>query len=178
MRAIADGRAPEGEPRERPRPAAPAEKRPRASQPLRPLSVDVLAASVRRAKAALAAGGGREAIELALGALVEGLERRVLASVYVLEHERLWMVSQRGYDEVRYGFSLDQGVMARAVRAGETQFVGDTKSDPDFIAEFAGITSEIAVPFPVGRSFGGVLNIETTGATLPRCGPMTSARSS
>jgi diguanylate cyclase (GGDEF)-like protein len=168
VRAIADGRAPEGEPRERLRPAAPAEKRPRASQPLRPLSVDILAASVRRAKAALAGGGGREAIELALGALVEGLERRVLASVYVLEHERLWMVSQRGYDEVRYGFSLDQGVMARAVRAGETQFVGDTKSDPDFIAEFAGITSEIAVPFPVGRSFGGVLNIETTGATLPQ----------
>jgi diguanylate cyclase (GGDEF)-like protein len=168
VRAIAGGRAPEGEPRERPRPAAPAEDKPRASQPLRPLSVDVLAASVRRAKAALAGGGGREAIELALGALVEGLERRVLASVYVLEHERLWMVSQRGYDEVRDGFSLDQGVMARAVRTGETQFVGDTRSDPDFIPEFAGITSEIAVPFPVGRSFGGVLNVETTGATFPR----------
>ena len=168
VKAIAEGRNLEEETHERPAlPAKPAEAKPRSKQPLRPLSADLLAAGVRRAKAALASGGGREAIELALDALVEGLERRLLASVYLVEHERLWMVCQVGYDEVRYGFSLDQGVMARAIRTGDTQFLGDTSNDPDFIAEFAGITSEIAVPFPVGGSFGGVLNIETTGATLP-----------
>ena len=87
------------------------------------------------------------------------------------------MVSQRGYDEVRYGFSLDQGVMARAVRAEGDAVRWRHEGDPDFIAEFAGITSEIAVPFPVGRSFGGVLNIKTTGATLPPR-PSPSTRSS
>jgi diguanylate cyclase (GGDEF)-like protein len=169
VRAIAEGRSAEEDAQERPdRPSASREAKSCSTQPLRPLSADLLAAGVRRAKAALASGGGRDAIELALDALVEGLEKRLLASVYVVEHERLWMVSQRGYEEVRYGFSLDQGVMARAVRAGETQFLEDTRSDPDFVAEFAGITSEVAVPFPVGGSFGGVLNIETTGATLPR----------
>ena len=167
VRAIAEGPS-EGETQDTPaRPSTPAEEKPRSTQPPRPLSADLLAAGVRRAKAALSSGGGREAIELALDALVEGLEKRLLASVYVVEHERLWMVCQVGYDEVRYGFSLHQGVMARAVRSGETQFLADTRSDPDFIAEFAGITSEIAAPFPVGGSFGGVLNVETTGATLP-----------
>jgi diguanylate cyclase (GGDEF)-like protein len=168
VRAIAEGRSAEEEPQDQPAgPPAPSEAKPRSTQPLRPLSAEVLAGGVRRAKAALASARGRDAIELALDALVEGVEKRLLASVYVVEHERLWMVTQRGYGEVRYGFSLDQGVMARAVRAGETQFLDDTRDDPDFIAEFTGITSEIAVPFPVGASFGGVLNIETTGATLP-----------
>lgn len=168
VRAIAEGRSAEGEPEETPAPPRTrAKASPRSTQPLRPLGADVLAAGVRRAKAALAGGGGRDAIEDALDVLVAGLERKLLASVYLVEHERLWMVTQRGYEEVRYGFSLDQGVMARAVRAGETQYLDDTRNDPDFIAEFAGITSEIAVPFPVGGSFGGVLNIETTGATLP-----------
>jgi diguanylate cyclase (GGDEF)-like protein len=58
--------------------------------------------------------------------------------------------------------------MARAVRTGETQFIDDTARDPDFIAATAGITSEIAVPFAAGGSVGGVLNLETSGPTLPR----------
>jgi diguanylate cyclase (GGDEF)-like protein len=166
VRAIAEGRSPDGESRERSSPQhARSDEKPPAPRPLRPLSAEVLTAGVRRAKAALASNGGREAIDLALDALVEG--RKVLASIYVLEHERLWLVSQRGYEEVRDGFSLDQGVMARAVRTGKTQFLADTERDPDFIAAMAGITSEIASPFLVGGSPGGVLNIETTGQTLP-----------
>jgi diguanylate cyclase (GGDEF)-like protein len=169
VRAIAEGRSPDGEAHERV--LAPEDRnkgsRP-ATRPRRPLSADVLAPGVRRAKAALASHGGREGIDLALDGLVEGLGRKLLASVWILEHERLWLVAQRGYDEVRDGFSLDQGVMARAVRTGETQFIDDTPGDPDFIAAMAGITSEIAVPFAAGGSVGGVLNLETSGPTLPR----------
>ena len=169
VRAIAEGRNPEGEAEERilTREAR-TEDRPAAPRPLRSLSADVLAAGVRRAKAALASHTGREGIDLALDGLVEGAGRKLLASVWILEHERLWLVAQRGYDEVRDGFSLDQGVMARAVRTGETQFIDDTPRDPDFIAAMAGITSEIAVPFAAGGSVGGVLNLETSGPTLPR----------
>jgi diguanylate cyclase (GGDEF)-like protein len=147
---------------------APSDDRPVRTRALRPLNVAMLETSVRRTRTALASGSGRDAIELALDELVEGMGRRLLAAVYVLEHERLWLVSQRGYDEVRDGFSLGQGVMARAIRAGETQLVEDTAHDPDFIAAVAGITSEIAVPFCVGGSPVGVLNIETTGQPLPR----------
>jgi diguanylate cyclase (GGDEF)-like protein len=169
VRAIAEGRIPDCETRGRPAPpdAASEEKAP-PPRSVRPLNVAGLASAARRARAVLASKSGREAIDLALDELVEGLGRRLLAGVYVLEHERLWLVSQRGYEEVRDGFSLDQGVMARAVRTGETQFIDDTDRDPDFIASVAGITSEIAVPFLVGGSPAGVLNIETSGATLPR----------
>jgi diguanylate cyclase (GGDEF)-like protein len=166
VRAIAEGRSPATRPSS-PTPPAREETVTTHSGPARPLSIDLLAAGARRAKAALATGGGRESIGLALDAVVEGLGHRMLASVYVLEHERLWLVAQRGYEEVRDGFSLDQGVMARAVRSGETQFLQDTSDDPDFIAAVAGITSELAVPFTVSGAPAGVLNIETRGASLP-----------
>jgi diguanylate cyclase (GGDEF)-like protein len=170
VRAIAEERSPEHDaPSERPAspPSAREEAGAAARGPARPLTLDVLAVSVRRAKTALARGGGRDSIDLALNALVDGLDRRLLASVYVLEHERLWMVAQRGYEEVRDGFSLDQGVMARAIRTGETQIVADTSADPDFIEAMAGIASEIAAPFTVGGAPAGVLNIETRGVRLP-----------
>jgi diguanylate cyclase (GGDEF)-like protein len=169
VRAIAEGRSPDSDTRERPAAQeAPSEEKVPPPRSVRPLNVAGLASAARRARAVLASKGGRQAIDLALDEVVEGLGRRLLASVYVLEHERLWLVSQRGYEEVRDGFSLDQGVMARAVRTGETQFIDDTERDPDFIASVAGITSEIAVPFLVGGSPAGVLNIETSGPTLPR----------
>jgi diguanylate cyclase (GGDEF)-like protein len=169
VRAIADGRASESGIAAEPESAAPPadEPVPARAPDGRPLSIDLLAAGARRAKAALATCGGRDSIDLALDALVEGLGRRLLASVYALEHERLWLVAQRGYEEVRDGFSLDQGVMARAVRTGETQFLRDAADDPDFIAAMSGITSEIALPFTVAGAPAGVLNIETTGAALP-----------
>jgi diguanylate cyclase (GGDEF)-like protein len=53
------------------------------------------------------------------------------------------------------------------VRTGKTQFVADADDDPDFIGAMAGITSEIAVPFTIGSSPAGVLNIETIGPPLP-----------
>jgi diguanylate cyclase (GGDEF)-like protein len=170
VREIAAGRNPEaraepGEPS--PDAEAPDDDRPVAARPRRPLNVAVLGTSVRRARTALASATGRDAIELALDELAEGFGRRLLAGVFVLEHERLWLVAQRGYDEVRDGFSYGQGVMARAIRTGETQFVDDVAGDPDFIAGIAGITSEIAVPILVGGSPVGVLNIETTGQPLP-----------
>ena len=138
-----------------------------APPPGRPLSAEILTAAVRRAKAVLATSSGRESIEQALAALVAGLDRSLLASVFVLEHERLWLIAQRGYQEVRDGFSFDQGVMARAVRTGETQFLVDAAADPDFIPAMAGITSELAVPFSLGGSPAGVLNLETKGVSLP-----------
>jgi len=171
VRAIAEGRSPDAEPQNDARPAMPTARRTGSSGnskgDLRPLNTETLGVGVRRAKAALVMSSGRESIDLALDALLYGLGRKLLASVYVLEHERLWLVAQRGYEEVRDGFSLDQGVMARAVRTGDRQFLADTDADPDFIGAMAGITSEIALPFAVAGSPGGVLNIETTGASLP-----------
>ena len=92
----------------------------------------------------------------------------MLASVYAVEHDRLWLVAQRGYEEVRDGFTLDQGVMGRAVRTGTIQVVGDVRSDPDFIAATGGILCEAAVPIQIAGVAAGVLNVETTDVVLPR----------
>jgi diguanylate cyclase (GGDEF)-like protein len=150
VRSIAEGRSPEAEPA-RAQPAEQPTPAPSRAPSARPLNIETLSAGVRKAKAQLATGGGRQSIDLALDGLTDGLGRKLLASVYVLEHERLWLVAQRGYEDLRDGFSLDHGTMARAVRTGETQTAD----------------AGIAVPFDVGASTGGVLNIETTGALLP-----------
>jgi diguanylate cyclase (GGDEF)-like protein len=128
----------------------------------------LLAQACRDALSALEeVGGGRAAIDLAVARLVNGWEGRLIASVYLVEHGRLWVVSQRGYSDVVHdGFPLDQGVMARAVRTGETQFLADVSQDPDFIAAARGLVSEVAVPFPAEAPVG-VFNLETLGSALP-----------
>ena len=112
-------------------------------------------------------GHGKEAIDMAVARLTRGWDGKLIASVYLLEHERLWVIAQRGYSEVLHdGFPLDQGVMARAVRDGKTQFLADVSRDGDFIAATTGLVSEVAVPFPTDRPVG-VFNIETVGVRLP-----------
>jgi len=145
---------------------APAE--PLADGPLRTLDGRSFKRACRAAERAFERGSGREAIELALEALVSGYDGRLLASVYTLEHDRLWLVTQRGYEEVRDGLALDQGVMGRAVRTGTIQVVGDVRSDPEFIAAGRGSVCEAAVPFQASGGLAGVLNVETVDALLPR----------
>ena len=143
---------------------------PGSSPPPRPLDPAQLRRACGAAERALRQGGlDRRAIEDCFTALVSGLEENLLASVYVREHDRLWLIAQRGYREVLDGFSLQHGVMARAVRTGETQFVADAGSDPDFLEATAGILAEVTVPFVTrpGSSAEGAMNIETIGATLP-----------
>jgi diguanylate cyclase (GGDEF)-like protein len=131
------------------------------------LDLERLREGCEAAAEAFAAGGpGRAAIEAAFAALVEGLEGRLLVSVYALEHDRLWLIAQRGYREVRDGFALDQGVIARALRTGRTQLLTDVSADPDFVEATSGIVAEVAVPLG-GRPPVGVFNVETVAATLP-----------
>jgi diguanylate cyclase (GGDEF)-like protein len=106
----------------------------------------------------------RRAIDAALTRIRDVAGKDLLPSIYVLEHDRLWCVAQKGYDQIRDGFPLDRGIMARAVRTGELQFVPDVTLDPDFVAALSDLHSEIAVP--VGDRLG-VLNIETHRLQLP-----------
>jgi len=113
-------------------------------------------------------GVGKDAVDLAVAHLARAFDGKLIASVYLLEHDRLWVISQRGYSDVVHdGFPLDQGVMARAVRTGQTQFVADVAIDPDFIAAATGpVVSELAVPFPADNPVG-VFNLESVGIGLP-----------
>ena len=123
------------------------------------VSPRVLASAVEEAVHALAAApDDRQAIDAALTTVCEATGPELLASIYVVEHDRLWLVAQRGYDQVRDGFPLDQGVMSRALITGAIQLVADTSTDPDFVAATRDLRSELALPLGEGI---GVLNLET-----------------
>lgn len=123
---------------------------------------EAIAAACAAAHTALArAVDHQQAIDSALGCLVETVGNDLLTSVYVLQHDRLWLMAQRGYDEVRDGFTLDQGVLGRAVRTGELQYVASVRDDPDFIAAMTGVRSELTVPLTFDRPALGALNLET-----------------
>ncbi|HZO62284.1 MAG TPA: diguanylate cyclase, partial [Gaiellaceae bacterium] len=153
--------------------AAPPDARPAplAAEPEPPggaFPVEVLAAAVESAEHALRTRGtGHAAVAAALEAFVDAGGSDLLPSVYVVEHGRLWLVAQEGYDRVRDGFALDQGVIARAARTGELQYVGDVADDPEFIVAAQLVCSEIAAPFGGGRAPAGVLNLETRRHPLP-----------
>ncbi len=149
-------------------PAGAAERRASKRAPRRCFRLSVLEAACRSAIASLAAGrDDREAIDLALDGLRESGGEELLPSVYLLEHDRIWLVAQRGYTEVRDGFSTEQGVIGRAVRTGEPQLVADTESDPEYVPAMSGIRSELAVPLRAGGAVVGALNVETTELELP-----------
>ncbi len=107
----------------------------------------------------------RHGIDRALASLCETAGDGVLASVYVFNHDRLWCVAQNGYDQVRDGFEVGQGVMGRVIETSTHQFVPDVSLDPDFIGAMPDIVSELSVPIE-GDSASGVLNVETLGARL------------
>ena len=107
---------------------------------------------------------GRGAVEEALAMLCEPFDDSMLASLYVVEHDRLWLVAQHGYAEVRDGFDLDHGVMGRAIRTRTIQLVAEVTAG----ATPGSATSEVAIPFQASGDIVGVLNVESIGVRLPR----------
>lgn len=135
-----------------------------------PVSVEQLAAGAVAAVTELDAGQGpRRRINAALRRLCEATENRVIASVYVEDHNHLWCIAQVGYDQVRDGFTLDQGVLGRCVRDGRTVFLADVRDEPAFIAAMPNIVSELCVPIH-GQKVRAALNLETIAARLPEGG--------
>ncbi len=139
-------------------------------QATRKLSERHLRRACRSAERAFDGRTGRSAIEQGLATLCEPFDGSLIASVYVVEHDRLWLVAQHGYSEVRDGFELGHGVMGRAVQSRTIQLVADVTPDVD-VGELTGsTTSEAAIPFNVGDAVAGVLSVESIGMRLPRSG--------
>ncbi|MGH3077470.1 MAG: diguanylate cyclase domain-containing protein, partial [Gaiellaceae bacterium] len=120
----------------------------------------------------------KRALDAAVAALHDAAPR-LLPSVFVLEHGRLWLVAQRGYAVVPDGIRVDSGVTGRVVRLGRTQHVHDVRSDSDYVPALPGVVSELALPLLVRGTVVGVLNVESE-RRLPEgaadaFGPLTAA---
>ena len=58
-------------------------------------------------------------------------------------------------------WTFERGVVVRAFRTGETQFVPDVSLDPDYIAGNGRVRSELAVPIRLQGRLLGVINMES-----------------
>lgn len=82
-------------------------------------------------------------------------------SMYSLQGDTLQMLAQVGYDTPFEELPIDQGVIARCVRTGQSILLRDVRDDPDYLAASAGIRSEVAAPvFRDGKVVGAV-NVES-----------------
>ncbi len=118
------------------------------------------AACAAATEAVRAARTPATAVEAAITALHEGLDGALVAA-FVLEHGQLWSVGGRGHAMIPDGLRLEDGVIGRAVREREPQFVVDVATDPDFVEVLPGVCSELAIPLVAHGEVVGVVNIET-----------------
>src|SRR5712691_4309283 len=102
----------------------------RAQPSFMPLEPSRVATACRAAMDALErAPTPVEALEDAVAALHEHLGFAFVAAL-VVEHERLWLVSSRGFAMTPDGLPMGVGIVGRAVRTGRIQYVPDLAADP------------------------------------------------
>jgi len=137
-----------------------------ASAPARvppPIEAGVLAGAAKDAAAAAALPADPGAsIDAAVRTLSSAISN-FLVAVFVLEHGRLWLVSQRGYAVVPDGLTTETGIIGRAVRLGTAQLVTDVSRDPDYVSAMP-VRSELALPLAVRGEAVGALNVESARA--------------
>ena len=112
---------------------------------------------------ALAAAPGPEVgVDEALDLLAEAAGQGASWSVFLIEHERLWAVTHRGFTMIPGGLPLDRGVLGRAIARGRAQYVPDVRADPDYVPGKRGMVSELVLPITAGAETVGVLDVEAS----------------
>jgi GAF domain-containing protein len=86
-----------------------------------------------------------------------------MVSLYLVEDGWLHLQHQVGYHQVLDRIPLERGVMGRVARTGTPVLLEDGRADPDFLAAFEGIISEVCVPLRDDGRVVGLLNLETAG---------------
>ena len=84
-------------------------------------------------------------------------------SIYLLEERVLRLGAELGYPEdmILYEIPITAGVIGRAIRTKEPQFVLDVSHDPAFLRASYEVKSEICVPLMKKDFVLGVLNVES-----------------
>jgi diguanylate cyclase (GGDEF)-like protein len=104
-----------------------------------------------------------EMLDGALGVLVDQFHYDYV-SIYLLDGDRLILGSQRGYDHPPESFDGSEGVVGRVMRGREIAFVPDVSADPDYVAVYSEVVSEICAPLLYDGEFLGILNVEESSA--------------
>ncbi len=108
----------------------------------------------------LVSGGPlHEMLDGALGVLVDRFHYGHV-SIYLAQAELLKLGAQRGYDDPRQSFDGTQGVVGRVMHGHELAFVPDVSLDPDYMAVYDEVVSEICAPLMYDGEFLGILNVE------------------
>ena len=132
-----------------------------------PVDASLLAVAANRAAAAAAeASEPAQAIDAAVGALHEAIAG-LLPSVFVFEHGRLWLVSQRGYAVVPDGLSVERGIMGRAVRLGRPQLVTGRSRRSRLRRDAPGDPDRARAAAPSGAAVSSVLSTSSRNALCP-----------
>ena len=84
-------------------------------------------------------------------------------SIYLLDREVLCLGAEVGYPDelVINQIPLTSGVVGRAARTKQTQFIRDVSADPTFLGASHEVKSEICVPLLKNENLLGVLNVES-----------------
>ncbi|MEP7039970.1 MAG: diguanylate cyclase [Chloroflexota bacterium] len=109
----------------------------------------------------LLVSGGPVALMLdqALGVLIDRFHYNYV-SIYLAEADGLALGAQRGYEHPRASFDGTEGVVGRVMREHEVAFVPDVTTDPDYVAVYDEVRSEICAPLLFDGEFLGILNVE------------------
>ena len=85
-------------------------------------------------------------------------------SIYLLDGEVLGLGAEIGYtgERIIHRIPLSSGVVGRAARTKQTQFIRDVSVDPTFLKAFPEVKSAICVPLLKNENLLGVLNVEST----------------
>jgi diguanylate cyclase (GGDEF)-like protein len=84
-------------------------------------------------------------------------------SIYLLSDDTLQLGAHVGYPEemIYYEIPVGRGVIGRAARTRQAQWIPDVTGDPDFLRATYEVGSEICVPLLKEQSVLGTLNIES-----------------
>ena len=101
-------------------------------------------------------------VESACVAVTQWLfELDLLASVYLLQGDRLRCRAVRGYWQIFDGMASG-GVIGESFRSGTRLLVRDAPASPDYLAAAPHVVDELCVPLVVQGAVVGVLNVEST----------------
>jgi GAF domain-containing protein len=107
--------------------------------------------------------------ELALDRIAEFIRDRFeleLTGIFVANHAGQLVLRARAgasclSEPLGQAWTLDRGIVPRAFRTGETQYVPDVALDPDYVTGNANVRCELAIPIRLQGRLLGVINLES-----------------